>query len=313
MNSPSTAVAEPAPSSPAISSAPVARTRPFYWSVRRELWENRSIYIAPLIVAAVVLSGLLIAAMHLPHDLRGLHDVTIDPGRQDQLLAGAYGAAAVPITLTALVVGVFYCLGALHNERRDRSILFWKSLPVSDLVTVLSKASVPLVVLPLVTFAVIVVLRLAMLLLGSAILPAYGVSAATLWTHFPWLQLSLVPLYVVAVQTLWYAPVYGWLMLVSGWARRAPFLWAVLPPLAVALFEKIAFHTSYVSSMLSYRLTGSDSAAYDGDTGSNVVIHTLAQFDPAKFIGTPGLWVGLVFAAAFLAAAVWLRRYRDPV
>ena len=66
---------------------------------------------------------------------------------------------------------MFYCLDALYGERRDRSILFWKSLPVSDLTTVLSKASIPIVVLPLLTFAVTVATQLIMLLSAAPFSP----------------------------------------------------------------------------------------------------------------------------------------------
>ncbi|MEO8927203.1 MAG: hypothetical protein ABI306_08570 [Caulobacteraceae bacterium] len=289
----------------------MSATRPFCWSVRRELWETRSIYVAPLAVAAVVLLALLIGAITQPHGVRAL--ASLDPARQAATLAQAYGFAAFPISVTGFIVAVFYCLGALHNERRDRSILFWKSLPVSDLTSVLAKASIPLVVLPLVIMAIIIVLRLIMLVLGSAILLANGLSAAPLWTHLPLLQLSVVPLYGTVVEALWYAPIYGWLLLVSGWARRAPFLWAVLPPLGIVVFEKIAFNSTSLLSLLGYRLAGSDTEAFAANSGGKDVIWRLAQLDPAKFLGTPGLWAGLAVAAAFIAAAVWMRRRREPI
>ena len=155
---------------------------------------------------------------------------------------------------TTFIVGMFYCLDALHGERRDRSILFWKSLPVSDLTTVLSKASIPLVVLPLLTFAITVATQLIMLLLSSAVLLGSGLSVATLWTQLSLFQMSLMLLYhLVTVHALWYAPIYGWLLLVSAWARRAPFLWAALPLLAIGVVEKIAFNTSHFAAMLGYR------------------------------------------------------------
>ena len=135
------------------------KTRPFYWSVRRELWENRSIYIAPLIVAGLVLFGYAISAIGLPHRRRAL--LLLDPAKQRALVEQPYDVAAMMLMLTAFLVGVFYCLDALHGERRDRSILFWKSLPVSDLTTVLSKAIIPLVVLPaVITFVVAIVTQL---------------------------------------------------------------------------------------------------------------------------------------------------------
>src|ERR1044071_4428015 len=125
-------------------------TRPFYWSVWRELWENHSIYIAPLIVSAIILFGSLIAAFHLPG--RRQNALLLDPVRRRAAIELPYDIAAMMLIFTAFIVGVFYCLDALHGERRERSILFWKSLPVSDLTTGLSKVTIPLVVLPLIIF-----------------------------------------------------------------------------------------------------------------------------------------------------------------
>src|SRR6266550_1248331 len=115
----------------------------------------------------------------------------LDPAQQREAIAMPFDIAAALLMLTQLLVGAFYCLDALHGERRDRSILFWKSLPVSDLTTVLSKASIPLVVLPLLTFTIIVATQWIMLLLSSAVLLGSGLSVATLWRQLPWLQMSL--------------------------------------------------------------------------------------------------------------------------
>src|SRR5437870_2194087 len=138
-----------------------AKTRPFYWSVKRELWENRSIYIAPLIVAAVVLFGFLVSTGGLPERRQAV--LLLDPAKARAAIDTPYNVAAIMLIFTAFIVGVFYCLDALHGERRDQSILFWKSLPVSDLTTLLSKATIPLVALPLATFAIIVSTQLVML------------------------------------------------------------------------------------------------------------------------------------------------------
>src|SRR5205814_9329526 len=139
--------------------------------------------------------------------------------------------------------------------RRWRSSLFWKSLPVSDLTTVLSAGSVALVVLPLVSFAVIVATQFMMLLISTAALLPSGL-AATTWANFNLLQQSLILLYGLVAIALWHAPIYGWALLVSGWVRRATFLWAVLPLLGIAFFEKITFNTSHFALMLKDRLLG---------------------------------------------------------
>jgi ABC-2 type transport system permease protein len=294
-----------------VAPAVISATRPLYWSVLRELWENRSIYIAPLAVAGIILFGFLISTLHLPAKMRA--GLALDPMQQRELMEQPFNLAALLIMGTTLVVAVLYCLDALHGERRDRSILFWKSLPVSDLTTVLSKASIPLVVLPLLTFAIIVATQWIMLLLSSAVLAGSGLSVATLWRQLPWFQMSLMLLYhLLAVHALYYAPFYGWLLLVSGWARRAAFLWAGLPLVAICVVEKIAFNTSHFAAMLLSRLSGGPEAGTVAVTGS-VPIHPLTHLAPLQFLSSPGLWIGLVVFAAFLAAAVRLRRYQGPI
>jgi ABC-2 type transport system permease protein len=218
--------------------------------------------------------------------------------------------------VTAFIVGVFYSLDALHGERRDRSILFWKSLPVSDLTTVLSKASIPLVVLPLFVFAITVSLQLIMLLLRLVALLVSGVGTATPWAP-PLFQMELVLLYSVVVLALWHAPIYMWLLLVSGLARRATFLWAVLPPLAIAAGERIAFHTSYFGLLMQDRLFGFAAGAFDLKDKAGVPVDAhfipLTQLAPGRFLGSPSLWLGLAVAAILLAAAVRQRRYQGPL
>jgi ABC-2 type transport system permease protein len=288
----------------------VAATRPFYWSVRRELWENRSIFIAPLIVAVVVLCGLLMSTVGMPERRQAV--LLLDPAHQRAAIAAPYDIAAMILILTAFIVGVFYCLDALHGERRDRSILFWKSLPVSDRTTVVSKATIPLVVLPVVIFVVIVTVQFLMLLWSSAVLLSSGL-AGTTWTRFNLFQQSVILLYSLIVIALWHAPIYGWALLVSGSARRATFLWAVLPLLAIGVLEKIAFNTSHFASMLKDRLFGAGDAAFAFQPRHGIAINSLNQLTPGIYLTTPGLWTGLAFAAAFLAAAVWQRRYRGPI
>ena len=296
------------------AAAPISPTRSLFWSVRRELWENRSIYMAPLIAAGVVLFGFAISAIGLPHRRRAT--LLLDPAKQQALVEQPYDVAAMMLMLTAFLVGVFYCLDALHGERRDRSILFWKSLPVSDLTTVLSKAIIPLVVLPLLTFAIIVATQLIMLLMSTAVLLPSGLGSTT-WTILPFFQLSVVLIYGLVTLALWQAPFYAWLLLVSGWARRATFLWAFLPPLAVCMVEKIAFNTSHFAFFLGRRITGSFEDAFvvvKHPHGTMApMVDRLTQLDPLKFLSSPGLWIGLVLAVVFLAAAVRLRRYRGAL
>ena len=311
MNTQSNTVPESSSDSQAITPAAMPATRPMYWSVRREVWENRSIYVVPLIVAAVQVFGFAISTIGLADRRRAV--LLLDPAHQRAAIELPYDLAAMTMIFTVFIVGVFYCLDALHGERRDRSILFWKSLPVSDLTTVLSKVTIPLVVLPLVSFAITVCVQLIMLLETSVVLIFHGMSPATTWANVPFFQSWLVLLYGLVALALWHAPIYGWLLLVSGWARRATFLWAVLPVIAIQIFEKITFGTSYFGSFVKHLLFGFAPDAFDFQGRGHPTISSLAQLTPERYLSSPSLWIGLLFAAAFLAAAVRLRRYRGPL
>ena len=293
---------------------PMSPTRPMFWSVQRELWENRSIYIAPAAVAAVVLfASCMTALFTLPRKIRALE--TLDALKQHSTIVAPFSMAPAPIMLAAFIVGVFYSLDALYGERRDRSILFWKSLPVSDTTTVLSKATIPVVVLPLVSFVLGVVTLFILLFQSTAVLLANGLSPAPLWRELQFVQEPLVMLYGLTVHSLWFAPIYTWMLLVSAWAPRATFLWAVLPLLAVAAVERIAFNTTYFASLLQYRLGGAMKEAFviAPKAGQHQVLDQLTQLDPMRFLMSPGLWLGLMFAAACLVLAIRLRRYREPI
>jgi ABC-2 type transport system permease protein len=290
---------------------PSSVTHPFVWSVRREVWEHRSVYIAPLVAAGLVLTGFLIRIIHLPQTIKMVS--ALKPGDQHLALAMPFAIAAVSICVTGLIVAFFYCLGALYNERRDRSILFWKSLPVSNRTAVLSKAAIPFLVLPAILFATIIAVHLIMLALGSAALALANMDPALLWSSWPLLKMSLVLLYALVVMTLWYAPIYGWVLFVSSWARSMAILWAVLPPLGLCLAERIALDTSYLSALLEYRLNGYAHEAFHFDRNNHVIGDPFSLITPERFLSAPGLWFGLVVAAGFIAGAVWLRRNREPI
>ena len=282
-------------------------TRPLYWSIRRELWENRFIYIAPLAVAGVVLFAFSVSA------ILGIweSELRIGLAHGSEAIVMPYDMAAGLMMLTSILVSVFYCLDALHGERRDRSILFWKSLPVSDLTTVLAKASIPLVVLPLLVFAIIVAVQWLMLLVSSAVLLASGQSVAAFWTKLSFFRMSLLMLYhLLTAHALWPFPVYCWLLLVSGWARRATFLWAALPLIAIAGVEQIVFHTWHFARLVGSRLIGDTQTI---SAGGMFPTGPMTHITPGIFLTSPGLWIGFAIAAAFLAAAVRLRRYQGPI
>jgi ABC-2 type transport system permease protein len=291
---------------------PAAQT--FYWSVRRELWENRSIYIAPLAAAGVAMLGFLMGLFSLPRCVSAR--TGMDAEHQFLMLVMPYGHTGWLLFVTSFVVGVFYSLDALYGERRDRSILFWKSLPVSDQTTVLSKASIPLVVLPVLVIVITLVTHLIMVVISTGVVILSGINPMAYWKQLPLFQMDVVLVYGAIVLALGQAPLFAGLLLISSWARRTAFLWAVLPPLAICALEKFVFKTAHFAHLVGYLITGGSANAFSFrmPSGTPVDPHyiPLSQITPGRFLSSPGLWIGLVFAAVFLAAAVRLRRYREP-
>lgn len=282
----------------------------FYWLLRRELWEHSSIYLAPLAVAALVLFAFLFNMHSMVDTMRSVP--SLDPEKQVIAVVTPYSLAASVILFTSFIVAMFYCLDSLYGERRDRSILFWKSMPVADRTTILSKLAIPLAVLPILAFAIALATQAILLALSSVVLMARGVELATMWARLPLGQITVVMFYGLFVHTLWYAPLYGWLLLVSAWAKRAPFLWAILPIFAALVVERIAFDTRHVASLIQYRAMGAMHEAFSANAMNEPIIR-ISQLDPLRFLSSTGLWLGLAFAAIFLTAAIWLRRRREPI
>jgi ABC-2 type transport system permease protein len=220
------------------------------------------------------------------------------------------------------VIIFFYAIDSLYADRRDRSVLFWKSLPLSDAETVLSKFAVAAVVIPLVGLAATVVTQFVMAAGGSAKLALAGEAAGFAWEPralFGGIGIAIVWC-VTAI--LWYAPVVGYLMLASAWAPRAPFLWAVLPPVALWIIEAVVMRSEHVGDFITERLfvlpfllrlhggePGHVEPPEDQELEHLLSIDLYGLF--AEFYRTPELWLGVVAAALLVAAAIWVRRYRD--
>jgi ABC-2 type transport system permease protein len=272
----------------------------FYWSVRRELWEHRSITLVPLAVALVALVSFLIHVVRNPGSSAAMS--ALAPARRAVLVAIPFSMAASVILLSSFVVGVFYALDALHAERRDRSVLFWKSMPVSDATTVLAKVAVTFAILPAIAFAAALATQVLMLPIAQSSLPLGDLNLG---------RMTVVMVYGVAIHALWFAPLYAYLLLVSAWAPRAPLLWAIVPFLALAFAEKIALGSAFLLSVLRYRVVGAMSEGFTPNALHSPITQ-LSQLEPARFFASPNLWLGLAFAAACIYGAIRLRRHRDP-
>lgn len=307
---------------PAAAPHPV---RPFYWSVRRELWENRSLMIAPLVVGGLALLALLGRVVAHPGDFEPL--ATAEPEQLRKLTAFFYAVISYGVSIVMHIAVFFYLLDALQGERKDRSVLFWKSMPVSDTTTVLSKLFTGLVV----SGAIVVIVSVATVLVGllvlSVVMLVGGANPIPMWANLQLLEMIVAVVYwqMIAV-ALWYAPLAAWLLLVSAWAKRVTILWAVLTPVAVTVVERVALGTHYVQDVINSRLQDPTVLRFiAGARGAELTIgekgirhgmpmsDAFSAVDPIAFFANPWLWVGVVVAAAFVAAAIWMRRYREPL
>jgi ABC-2 type transport system permease protein len=123
--------------------------------------------------------------------------------------------------------------------------------------------------------------------------------------------MSLYLLYhLITVHALYIAPLYGWFLFVSAAVRRAPFVWAFVPPIALCAVERIAFGTKHLTNLLLNRFQGNGMDALT--VSGTFPMHPMTHLTPLRFLSSAGLLVGLVIFAAFVAAAVRLRKAQGP-
>lgn len=310
------------------------------WLIKREMWEHKGMLVwAPAVIAALVAVMALVAAsfdknitINSDGSPSEILSVTLQGKVRTQVIetmAQAYMAVSAPVLLVLAFLVFFYCLGALHDERRDRSLLFWKSLPVSDSMTVLSKVLLAAVVAPLITLGIGFVLSLVVLLTGAVLLLTHGTNVFGELFLTPDLYLTplrmlgLLPLYV-----LWALPTVGWLLMVSSMARSKVFLWAVGTPLVTALlllWADKAMHIGvnsawFVSNIVSRLLLSVVPGAWllfdEARISMEHVSHRLPVpqtifSESWATLGNANVWIGVAAGAAMIAVAIWMRRRRE--
>ena len=316
----------------------------FLWLVKREYWENRGGFLwAPVITGGVflllnlmgIIAAEVIGARHgisfgASSELRHVMS-QMDAGDMSKvglaLDVAMYSSMAI-ITVVLGFVVFFYCLGALYDDRRDRSILFWKSLPISDTSTVLSKVVSATVLAPAIAVVVGIVAGMAQLVMAAITLSFHGINVWQLLTLAHPFRVMGNLLGYIPVYVLWALPSAGWLLLCSAWARTKPFLWAVVLPVAtgllitwfgiMGLFNLPAswfWKEIVVRGLFSVFPGGSFTATQggphtlniSGESGMDVlnVSHSWAA------LTTANLWIGVAAGIGLIAAAIWFRRWRD--
>lgn len=290
-----------------------APPRVFAWLVRREFWEHRALWIAPLTVACFATAVHFLSALTISDAERTT--AIVDPAKSGQFMS-LHAAIVAVVMVIGQLVGVLYALDALQSERRDRSILFWKSLPVSDTATVLSKAFVAMVILPVLTVLLAVAASMVAVSLQTLAWRVGGYDPALLWARLDMGLLWLGLAYALPFMILWNAPLYGWFLLASAWARRVAFLWASAPIAALLIVEHTALHKTAVHWLVERRLAGGmlEPLTRPAPHGTDIAwLRSLSDLDPVRLWTLPGLWIGVAVAALFLFAAIRLRRSRPPL
>jgi ABC-2 type transport system permease protein len=281
----------------------------YVWLVRREFWENRAIWMIPASI------GVLLTLA----SLFGTVEATFfdSPEKTRSMAAMMFLAFGALFFAAMSLYSYWYLLDCLYTDRKDRSILFWKSLPISDTATVLSKLFVGLVAIPIVYFAA----ADAATVLAAFVLSvrAHSLPANALWRPDVWLQLQAAWIYVIVTTAIWYLPVTGWLLVISAWAKRAVMLWSILPPLAAIVAERLFIGTHACLQVIGDRLLGYPSAAFnypalgalwaDETSGDQPFGPSTAWriLDPWGFLSSPATWIGALLGVALIAAAIQLR------
>jgi ABC-2 type transport system permease protein len=314
----------------------------YKWLLKREFWEHKGgFFWTPAVVGtlmvlgtgASVLAGLAMKSGH-GMQINGQRvtnlGAIVSPEQKAQVIEAVSNAWMMPAALLFGVMAIvvfFYCLGCLFDERKDRSVLFWKSLPISDQETVLSKLAMALVGAPLLTLAFgiatsFIVLLITLAAAGVSGLSLAGVFATAATYLAPFQVAALIPVYVV-----WALPTAGWLMMVSSWARTKVFLWAVGVPVLAgvliswfnAMFDfnwnvEWFWHNIVARGLLSV-VPGAWFGFVDPAGGMNIQHdhidfgHVVAQ--SWKTLASAHALVGAVLGAAMIFVATRIRRWKD--
>ena len=279
----------------------------YIWLIRREFWERRAIWVVPAAISAALILVALFGRMQI------INDVPLESPYVGKVYLGLTGVLFITIMM---LYSTLYLLDCLYDDRRDRSVLFWKSLPISDTDTVLSKLLVALFAIPLVSFVAADITSLIVAFIVSV--RARSMIGGALWDGSAWLQIQGLWMYVVVTAAIWYLPVAGWCLMVSAWVKRAPMLWSVLPLLVAHLIERFFIGTHYLARLVGGRIGGYAAAAFHGDSrgswNANDVATTAWQFmDISGFFMNPATWIGAVVGAAMIAAAIQMRMRRAEI
>ncbi len=295
--------------------------------VRRELWENRSLYLVPLVFAGIVLLSLTVGIARGTAYVGDAH-ITEQVGRLDAFMASQAVSVMsfglwVAFSFIVSAVVFFYTLDALYGDRKDRSVLFWKSLPITDAQTVLSKLLVALLVAPLISVAIVLLTTLLSVVVLSVALMFKGVNPfPLLWADLPLFSMATSLVSIELAVSIWFLPVVAWLLFASAASRRTPFLIALLVPAGIVFAEKLAFNTSRFATALGDYADRFYAPLFsrmeqlgieDGDHNFEVSGALPGPGDAFGALLDPVLLIGLGLSAILIFATIRLRHRRIDI
>ncbi len=232
--------------------------------------------------------------------------------RQRLIRSGRYSVSVLFQFVLSLVL-FFYLIGSLYAERADRSVLFWKSMPVSDLMCVLSKLLIALLIAPAIAIIAILFTQLLLFTLATLFAWSGGFSAwDLLWAPSGIVTGFLGLIIAYLVQALWVLPIFAWLMLVSSWTNRTPFLVALLGPLAPVVLEGVLFQTSTIATWIAHHISWVV-LPHPHQFNDEGVRQSVTMADSLSYLATLELWTGVVVGVLLMAATVYFRRMKNEI
>ncbi|MCH8159879.1 MAG: ABC-2 transporter permease [Proteobacteria bacterium] len=294
--------------------------------IRREIWEHRSIYVTPMAIASIVTLGvfaMLIFASGFAAELDavifGATNIAGETERKAALTLYFLGTSWLFLVALAILT-VFYCLDSLYAERKDKSILFWRSMPVTDAETVISKLIIALLVIPVAAIIGIIATHLVNLVVTSVWVSMKGGDASLLiWGSVSLLDNWLAAVIVILATGIWMSPFIGWFLFVSAYTKRSPLLMAFMPLVLIALLEKIILRTHIFAQYVLGRgdempliRTENVERFFDEEQWriAEGATHLLVHLDIVQFLTSPATWAGIIVCGLLSTAAIYVRRYR---
>ncbi|HNP34484.1 MAG TPA: ABC-2 transporter permease [Woeseiaceae bacterium] len=296
--------------------------------IRRELWEHPAIYITPLVIGLIVLLVTLTGQVSFSAygeavNIAIVGAQSVDEQHRATAVGGVLAVVATIFSIGAWIVMIFYSLDALYTERKDKSILFWRSLPITDAETVVSKLITALFVIPFVTVAAVMLTQVLLLAITSVWVMFQGGDASHLvWAPAPLADAWFAVIVLALALPLWLSPLIGWFLFASAFTKRSPLLLALLPIIVLPLLEKLLIGSRYIGDAIwvrSFRppIINFEQLKHIEINGQlslpegSQALSLSDQLDISSFLVSPSLWAGLVVCGLLVTAAIYVRRYRD--